>query len=140
MKSVDHGGQTIILPDPERIEQNEGYVRRGFWRKIKANLHRIPFAEDVVAAFYCALDADTPLKAKGVLLAALAYFIMPFDVIPDFLLIAGFTDDLAVLAVAIQTMRVNMTEAHFARARAWLAAEKGEADEEPVQGAMHPSA
>ena len=48
-------------------------------------LARIPFAEDLVAAYYCALDRDTPGYVRAVLFGALAYFVLPIDVVPDFL-------------------------------------------------------
>ena len=44
-------------------------VRRAFWPKLAGNLARLPFAEDVVAAYYCAVDLATPLRAKGILMA-----------------------------------------------------------------------
>jgi len=84
---------------------------------MKKSLASVPFAEDVVAAYYCAFDPATPLKVKGILLGALAYFILPFDVIPDVLLGLGFTDDMAVLYAAISMIRSNMTQAHRDRAK-----------------------
>jgi uncharacterized membrane protein YkvA (DUF1232 family) len=54
------------------------------------------------------------------LIAALAYFILPVDAIPDFLLGLGFTDDLAVIATAISMMRRHMKPEHRERARAAL--------------------
>jgi uncharacterized membrane protein YkvA (DUF1232 family) len=110
--------------DAVRAEQDERLVRRRFWSKLRANLHRIPFLEDLLAAFYCATDPATPFKVKAMLFAALAYFIMPFDGVPDWLLVAGFTDDAAVLAAAIQAVRMNLKPAHYDRARARLQAEK----------------
>jgi uncharacterized membrane protein YkvA (DUF1232 family) len=74
------------LGDTVTQTSNEAAIARDFWPKLKRSLARIPFAEDVLAAFYCAFDPATPLKVKGILLAALAYFIMPIDVIPDVLL------------------------------------------------------
>jgi len=99
---------------------NEAAIARDFWPKMKRSLARIPFSEDVLAAFYCAFDPLTPLKVKGILLAALAYFIMPLDVIPDVLLGLGFTDDMAVLYTAISLIRSNMTQAHRDRAKETL--------------------
>ena len=104
----------------------EASVTRDFWPKLKKSLARIPFAEDVLAAFYCAIDPATPLKAKGILLAALAYFIMPFDVIPDFILGLGFTDDMAVLYAAISMIRSNITQAHRDKAKDTLEKLKAE--------------
>jgi uncharacterized membrane protein YkvA (DUF1232 family) len=97
---------------------DEQTVKQNFWPKLKQNLARIPFAEDVVAAWYCAFDANTPLKVKGTLFAALAYFILPFDIVPDFILGLGFTDDLAVLATAMTLVRNHITQVHRDRAHA----------------------
>lgn len=71
----------------------------------------------MVAAYYCALDPATPFKVRGTLLAALAYFILPFDAIPDFVLGLGFTDDMAVLVTAFTLIRNHMTQDHIDRAR-----------------------
>jgi uncharacterized membrane protein YkvA (DUF1232 family) len=105
---------------------NEAAIARDFWPKLKRSLARIPFAEDVLAAFYCAFDPATPLKVKGILLAALAYFIMPLDVIPDVLLGLGFTDDMAVLYTAISMIRSHMTQAHRDKAKQTLEKLKAE--------------
>ena len=105
---------------------NETAIARDFWPKLKRSMARIPFAEDVLTAFYCAFDPVTPLKVKGILLAALAYFIMPIDVIPDVLLGLGFTDDMAVLYTAISMIRSHMTQAHRDRAKETLEKLKAE--------------
>lgn len=99
---------------------NEASVVKDFWPKLKKSLASIPFAEEVVASYYCAFDPATPLKVKGILLAALAYFIMPIDVIPDFILGLGFTDDMAVLYTAISLIRSHMTQAHRDKAKVTL--------------------
>ncbi|MCA0302745.1 MAG: DUF1232 domain-containing protein [Proteobacteria bacterium] len=99
---------------------DEARVRAGFWQKARSTLGKVPFTEDAVAAFHCATDSATPLAARTVLFGALAYFVMPFDAIPDFLLGLGFTDDAAVLLAAYTAARLHITEDHRARARAWL--------------------
>lgn len=100
---------------------DESSVRAGFWRTFGKAAKQIPLAEDVVAAYYCALDPQTPGKAKAVLLGALAYFIMPMDAVPDFLALVGFSDDIAVLTLAVATVRNNLTEAHRIAARKSIA-------------------
>ncbi len=95
-------------------------MRRDFWRTVKRAARQVPFMDEVVAAYYCALDRKTPLRAKGILLAALAYFVMPADAIPDVLLGIGFTDDIAVLTAAISAVAAHVTPAHRAAARAAL--------------------
>jgi uncharacterized membrane protein YkvA (DUF1232 family) len=99
---------------------DESALRNDFWPKLAQNLSRLPFAEDVVAAYYCAFDAATPFKVKGILVAALAYFVLPFDVIPDFLLGLGFSDDLAVLVTAYSLVKGNITQTHRDQAKSKL--------------------
>jgi uncharacterized membrane protein YkvA (DUF1232 family) len=99
---------------------DEQKVKSEFWQKLSHNLARLPFAEEAIAAWYCAFDPATPLKVKGTLLGALAYFILPFDIIPDFILGLGFTDDLAVLMTAITLVKSNITQDHRDKAKAIL--------------------
>lgn len=102
---------------------DENEVRQKFWRTAKRAARHIPFMEDLVAAYYCALDRNTPLRAKGILLAALGYFVLPADAIPDIVFGLGFTDDIAVLTAAIAAVRAHITPAHKQAAREALADE-----------------
>jgi uncharacterized membrane protein YkvA (DUF1232 family) len=115
----------ILEPDHRAGNDTSGAdetsVRAGFWRTFAKAAGQVPFAEDLVASYYCALDPETPGKAKAVLLGALAYFVMPMDAIPDILALVGFSDDIAVLTLAIATVRANLTEAHRIAARKSLA-------------------
>jgi uncharacterized membrane protein YkvA (DUF1232 family) len=87
-------------------------VRRGFWRKVKRVAAQIPFAEDLLTAYYCAFDRATPTQVRTVLIGALAYFVLPFDAIPDMLPALGFTDDAAVLATALKIVVDNIKPEH----------------------------
>jgi uncharacterized membrane protein YkvA (DUF1232 family) len=95
-------------------------VRDEFWPKMKAVAAKVPFAEDALAAYYCTLDRDTPLRVRGTLLAALAYFVMPLDFLPDIMPVLGFTDDAAVLMAAFQMISANIKPEHRDAARAAL--------------------
>ena len=103
------------------LARDERVVREKFLPKLSRVLARVPFAEDLLAAYYCAFDRATPVKAKGILIGALAYFVLPIDVVPDMLLGLGFTDDLAVLLAAFKVVTTHVTEAHRQRARETLA-------------------
>jgi uncharacterized membrane protein YkvA (DUF1232 family) len=100
---------------------NEQGVRRKFWPKLRRVAANLPFAQDLVAAYYCAFDRDTPRHVQVALIGALAYFIMPFDFIPDMMPIVGFTDDAAVLATALRLVATHITPAHREAARQALA-------------------
>jgi uncharacterized membrane protein YkvA (DUF1232 family) len=117
----------ILLPgeDEESIRRQEKSVREKFWGVLKKYARYIPFARDAVAAFYCATDPATPRRVKGILLAALGYFILPLDAVPDIFSLIGFTDDLAVLTTAIAMVRGHMKPEHYEAADRALA---GEAD------------
>jgi uncharacterized membrane protein YkvA (DUF1232 family) len=99
------------------LTRNEAQVKEKFFPKLVRVLAQVPFAEDLVAAYYCAFDRATPMRAKSILFGALAYFILPIDIVPDMILGLGFTDDLAVLLAAFNVVSTHMTPAHRARAR-----------------------
>ena len=107
--------------DEEKTAQREERVRNGFWRTFAKAARRIPFVEDLVAAYYCALDPETPHRTRAILLAALAYFVLPTDFVPDFIAGFGFTDDMAVLAAALSAVRTRMKPVHYEAAKRALA-------------------
>src|ERR1700716_2641661 len=113
----------------DRLAQDRESVRRRFWRKLKRVAVKLPFAEDLLAAYYCAFDKETPRHVQAALLGAVAYFILPFDFVPDMLPVLGFTDDAAVLATALRMVATHITAEHREAARAALKrVGKGEQD------------
>jgi uncharacterized membrane protein YkvA (DUF1232 family) len=107
--------------DVRRMTRDEETVRRGFWAKARRFAGQLPFAEDLLAAYYCGFDRDTPLQVKAALLGALAYFVLPFDFMPDMLPMLGFADDAAVLATAIRMVAGNIRPEHREAAKRALA-------------------
>ena len=113
--------------DHDKLRADEALVNQGFWDKLRKTLGQVPFIEDALAAYYCATDGKTPIYVKAVLMGALAYFIVPIDVIPDFIPGLGFTDDAAILAAAISAVRSALRPEHFDAARAFLKKAGGDA-------------
>ena len=111
--------------DPRRYERDKARVEKGFWAKVRRTLGRVPFLEEAVAAYYCAVDRETPLQVKAILMGALAYFVLPTDMVPDFIAWLGFADDATVLAMAVRSVAPHIKDHHRSRARAAIA---GEAD------------
>lgn len=110
-------------PDPEIIGPADGHearVRARFWKTVRKAIAAIPFLDEVIAAYYCALDRETPAAVRATLFAALAYFVLPFDAVPDFLIGIGFADDATILLAAIGAVRRHIGERHRAAARAAL--------------------
>lgn len=93
-----------------RIEINQLPVakrppnERQFWRKLGRVLAHVPFAEDLVAVWYCAKDPATPAHVRALLWGAVGYFVMPADLVPDYLVALGFTDDAAVIAMVMSLL------------------------------------
>ncbi|MCX5579872.1 YkvA family protein [Kaistia terrae] len=103
---------------------DEETVRRGFWKKFRTAARHIPFAEDVAAAYFCAFDSATPVRVRATLLGALAYFVLPVDVVPDFLVGIGFADDATVLMTAMTLLRGHLKPVHYEAAKRALAGEE----------------
>jgi len=113
----------IEILGPEDAKRKEERVRARFWPTAKRALRAIPFMEDVAAAYYAMLDPTTPTAARLTLIAALAYFVTPFDFVPDMIAGLGFMDDATVLLAAISAVRGSIRDEHREAARQALADE-----------------
>jgi uncharacterized membrane protein YkvA (DUF1232 family) len=113
--------ENTVAWDEDATRRDEAGVRRAFWPKAKRVAADLPFAEDLVAAYYCAFDRDTPRHVQAALIGALAYFVLPFDAVPDMMPLLGFTDDAAVLATAIRLVASHISPKHREAANRALA-------------------
>jgi uncharacterized membrane protein YkvA (DUF1232 family) len=113
-------GKDIVIVDPKRYARDQARVRESFWRKVRRHAGKLPFLDEAIAGYYAAVDPRTPLAAKSVLFGALAYFVLPVDMLPDFIASFGFTDDAAVIFAAVKTVGSQIKDHHRTRARAWL--------------------
>jgi len=109
---------TALVPyDPAKFQRDQARVSKGFWVKLRRVAGKLPFLDQLIAAYYCAIDPATPLRAKAILMGALAYFVLPADLIPDFLSGIGFADDATVLYAAIRAVSDHIKPAHRDRAK-----------------------
>src|ERR1700732_1534620 len=111
---------TVGFEPADELAKDRESVRRLCLIKVKRVAAKLPFAEDLLSAYYCAFDKETPRHVQAALLGAIAYFVLPFDFIPDMLPVLGFTDDAAVLATAIRMVATHITPEHRDAARAAL--------------------
>lgn len=114
-------GEILLPGDEDAQDRQERQVRAKFWPTFKRAVRQIPFSRDLVAAYYCAIDPRTPTRVRGVLLAGLAYFVLPVDFVPDFFALVGFSDDLAVLAAAFRMIQGHIADRHYEAADRMLA-------------------
>lgn len=142
-----HGGETIELEKAGSAAEAEGigerevdvakwagkigdydrqtkYVQEGFWSKVKRYASKVPFAVEAVALYYCAVDPATPFKAKATAIAALTYWILPIDLIPDFVPVAGFADDATAVFLAFKSLSGQITDEHREMAKQFFAVSK----------------
>ncbi len=98
--------------DPRLIAERMKMVANEFWPRLRRVAARVPFTHDLVAAYYCVMDPETPTSVRAILLGALAYFILPFDTVPDFLMGIGFLDDGAILMAALSSVAQHIKPVH----------------------------
>ena len=111
---------TVGFEPADELAKDRESLRRRFWIKLKRVVAKLPFAEDLLAAYYCAFDRQTPRHVQVALIGALAYFVLPFDFVPDVLPLLGFTDDAAILLTALRMVAGHLRPEHRDAARVAL--------------------
>ncbi|NIK70043.1 DUF1232 domain-containing protein [Paenibacillus sp. BK720] len=93
-------------------EEQVKYVNKGFWSKMRKYAGKVPFAHEAVAMYYCAMDPNTPAKVKVTAISALAYWILPIDLVPDIFPVIGYGDDATAIFVAYKAISSHITDEH----------------------------
>jgi len=106
----------------EQTEYQDAYSDGKYWAKLKSSVSKLPadmkvLIEYTLVLYYCAKDQRIPTHVKAVIIGALGYFIVPFDVVADIVPLLGLVDDLAVLLVAYRYIEEYITSEHQESAR-----------------------
>ena len=110
----------------KKYQENEGnyeypsYEGNIFWSKVKKILGKVPIVPDAIAMYFCSMDSSTPLSARISAFSALAYFIFPVDVLPDFIPVAGYVDDGAAISAAVSAIAPYITDEHRSKTKDFL--------------------
>ncbi|HHP0464843.1 TPA: YkvA family protein [Vibrio harveyi] len=100
--------QTMQAPD-----------EKTFWRKMKNSVKKA--GEEIavmgIKSWLAMADSNTNVRHKAILGGALAYFVLPTDMVPDVLAGVGFTDDMAALTLAANSVGNAITDEHEEQAR-----------------------
>ena len=91
-------------------------INEGLLRKILIRAGRT-IAQPALEAFELLIDSSTPSQVRVSMFGALTYLIMPLDLMPDFIPVAGFSDDLIALTAVINLWRNYVTPQIRYRAR-----------------------
>lgn len=103
---------------PSRFDAKRWYTARRFWHKV-SHYALIAGRKTVLTSitlFHCLRDKDTPAWAKGIIMGALGYLVLPADLVPDVVPGVGFTDDWAALVAALGTVATYVKDEHKLRA------------------------
>ena len=113
----DMAGNDLVIYAPSRLARLERVSPLRFWRRVRRAIGEIPYFEELVAGFYCALDRTTPLGPKAALLGALVLLVLPSRRVPALIRGFGYSGDVASLLAALQALRSHISDAHRAKAR-----------------------
>ena len=108
------------LTSKDLVKYEGNYSEGAFWEKVKkiaskAGVKTIYYA---LVLYYTLTDPSTPAKYKAVIMGALGYFILPFDLLPDLIPFAGLADDWAALVAAVAYVASAITPSIKEKARA----------------------
>ena len=114
---------------------SEYYSENSLWKKIKkySKTAGVKVVYAVLLLFYAMQDKSVSLKTKLSIAAALGYFILPTDAIPDLTPILGFSDDFGVLLFALSQIASTITPEVKIKARQKLNEWFGEVDENEIR-------
>lgn len=115
----------------EQKDYSNAYSEKSFFDKIKnvAKKAGINVVYAGLLLFYTLQKPLLPKWAKRTIIGALGYFIVPFDVIPDFIPVAGFADDFGAIVLALGAIAMFIDDEVKSKAKAKLKDWFGEYDE-----------
>lgn len=101
-------------------DHSERYNHEAFWHKLRTYARSIgrKLMEKVLVLYYLLNDPQVPRWAKGIAAAALGYFVLPIDAIPDLVPFAGYADDLGAITAALAVLAASLRRRHRDQARA----------------------
>jgi len=97
LNQLDFGGKS-----EEDVEEDMEYVEENLWAKLEKSGKKISFARDIVALYNFMKDPLVRWHRKAIVIAALIYFIVPIDTIPDLTPFFGYLDDLGVITALLK--------------------------------------
>lgn len=121
------------IKDVEKYSGN--YSEEGLWNKLAkfAKKAGIKVVNVTLLLYYVLTCDEVEQKDKLLIMGALGYLILPFDLIPDGIPGIGFTDDLAALIYAYKAVKVHVTPEMEEKAKKQLQEWFGEFDDQDIE-------
>lgn len=133
LRAIEIGANlwSLFADEIKSAKFRKHYSDASFWDKLKrvAKLAGMKVVYPALLLQYMMKSDEVSLKTRLIISAALGYFILPIDFIPDFAPIIGFADDLGVLLLILRQMAVHITPEIRKNAREHLQKWFGETDE-----------
>lgn len=87
------------------------YDNDGFWKKLRrvAAQAGAKVIYPALQLYFVLQSKEVPLKVKTLIVGALGYLILPADLVPDFIPLLGFTDDLSALLLVLRAVNEHLT-------------------------------
>lgn len=114
MENETQADQGFKFSENELVKYGGQFKESNFWTKLAKAAKRLgsTLVEKVLTLYYSLRDDNTPVWAKTVIYGALGYFLMPFDLLPDFIPAVGFTDDMGAIISALSIVAFYVTDEH----------------------------
>ena len=115
---------------------HDNYNENSFWDKIKAFARKagIKLIYLALLLFYTLQSGNLSLKDKAIIYGALGYFILPIDLIPDWIPVIGLSDDFGTLMYAYKRIKENITDETREKAKIKLHEIFGDYDKAEIEG------
>lgn len=97
LNQLDFGGQS-----EDDVKEKMEFVEENLWSKLEKSGKKISFAKDILALYNYMRDPMVKWYRKAIVVAALVYFIVPLDAIPDLTPLFGYMDDLGVITALLK--------------------------------------
>jgi uncharacterized membrane protein YkvA (DUF1232 family) len=107
----------LVLYAPKQLAPVERILRRRLRLRLWALAASLPYAQDAIAAYFCAIDGRTPLAVKLTLLGALSGFLLPQHLVPKMLRSFVLGGDVAMVLGALQSFAAHIQPEHRRHAR-----------------------
>ncbi len=118
------------------------YDESNFLTKLRKLVFRLgeEVAIHVLMLWFLLISGKVPLKTRILIMAALGYLVLPADLVPDFIPVLGFTDDVAFLTYAFNQTSRYMDESIRKKAveklQRWIAPGEKKQDAEKLLPAV----